>query len=346
MKALDNKCPSCSASINYDPKKELWHCEYCDSDFTLEELNKRSSNASSEENNKIEESIDVDSYTCKNCGATVMADTNTASTFCVYCGNTTILKNKLTGIYAPKYIIPFKNTKDEIIENFKGLQKGRPLMPKFFNNPKNIDKITGIYIPFWLFDIGIKGNVVFTANRVTSWTSGNYEYTKTDYYELERGADLTFNKIPADGSSRFDDKLMQSLEPFEYKKMEKYNHAYLSGFLAEKYDVGKEETEKIVKERAINTTLSMMRSTCSGYSAVLEKNLNLNNNTRNVSYVLLPVLMLNVNYRGKNYTFAMNGQTGKIVGNIPVHIGKAIAMWIINFILILVICSVVWMVFK
>lgn len=346
MKALDNKCPSCAASINFDPKRQLWHCEYCDCDFTLDELNKRTSNASSEENNKVVETIDVDSYSCKNCGATLIADEHTASTFCVYCGNTAIIKNKLTGIYAPNYVIPFKNTKEEIVKNFVSLQKGRLLMPKFFNDPKNIEKITGIYIPFWLFDVNVKGNAEFNGTRIQSWTRGNYRYTKTDTYKLLRSADLTFYKIPADGSSRFNDELMQSLEPFDYEKLEKYNHAYLSGFLAEKYDVENEEALKIASERALNSTMAELKNTCLGYSTVTERKNDLLNKILTTNYVLLPVWMLNVKYNSKMYTFAMNGQTGKIVGNIPVHKGKAVLLWIVSFVLILGICSVVWMVAK
>lgn len=345
-KALDNKCPSCAAPIIFDIKKQLWHCEYCESNFTLEELNKRSSNASSEENNKVRETLDIDEYTCKNCGAKVLADEHTASTFCVYCGNTTILKNKLTGIYAPDYLIPFKNTKDEIITNFKNLQKGRPLMPKLFNEPKNIEKITGIYIPFWLYDIKVTGNTEFTGTRIRSWTSGNYRYTKTDTYKLIRGADLNFDRIPVDGSSRFANDLMQSLEPFSYQKFEKYNHAYLSGFLAEKYDVDDKTSLKDALDRANNSTINEMKKTCHNFASVIETKNELNKKILETDYVLLPVWMLNVKYGNKNYTFAMNGETGKMVGNIPIHKGKAILMWIIIFLLSLIILTIGWVVFK
>ena len=345
-KALDNKCPSCAASIKFDIKKQLWHCEYCESDFTLEELNKRSSNASSVENNKVRETIDVDEYTCKNCGAKVIADEHTASTFCVYCGNTTILKNKLTGIYAPDYLIPFKNTKDEIVINFKNLQKGRPLMPKLFNDPKNIEKITGIYIPFWLFDIRVLGEAEFRGLRVKSWTSGDYRYTKTDTYKLIREADLSFDRIPADGSSRFANDLMQSLEPFSYDKFVKYNHAYLSGFLAEKYDVDENVSLEEAKKRAENSTIDEMRSTCSSYSGVSLSNNMLSKNALETDYVLLPVWMLNVKYGDKTYTFAMNGETGKMVGNIQVHKGKAVLMWVIVFLITFIVLTIGWVVFK
>lgn len=345
-KVLDNKCPHCYASISFDIEKQLWHCEYCDSDVTLEELNKREKNASSVLNNKIRETLDVSEYTCENCGAQVITDENTASTFCVYCGNVAILKNKLTGIYAPDYIMPFKNTKEEIIKNFINLQKGRPLMPKLFNDPKNIEKITGIYIPFWLYDVNISGTADFKGLKVSSWTSGDYRYTKTDTYRLERSANVEFDRIPSDGSSRFPNDLMQSLEPFEYDKLEKYNHAYLAGFLAEKYDVSEQDASESVLERSTNSTIDKMKETCRNYSSVSLSNDSLTKKITEVDYVLLPVWMLNVQFGGKNYTFAMNGQTGKMVGNIPVHKGKAVLMWVVSFIIIFLILTIGWMVFK
>lgn len=344
-KALDNKCPSCGAAITFDIKKQLWHCEYCENDFNLDELNKRSSNASSLENNKVRETIDVNEFTCKNCGAKVITDELNVSTFCVYCGNVAILKNKLTGIYAPDYIIPFKNTKDEIIINFKNLQKGRPLMPKLFNNPKNIEKITGIYIPFWLFDVRVSGNANFHGEKVSSWTTGNYRYTKTDTYELERKADILYLKVPVDAASRFPNDLMQSLEPFDYEKLVKYNHAYLAGFLAEKYDVDEVASKLDAITRSFNSTIDKMKSTCPFYSGVRLKNETLNKELMNSNYVFLPVWLLNINYNNKTYTFAMNGQSGEMVGNIPIHKGKAVLMWVSIFLLSFLLLSIGWWLF-
>lgn len=344
-KALDNKCPSCSASITFDIKKQLWHCEYCESDWTIDDLNKRTSNASSEENNKVHKTMDVLEYTCKNCGSKVITDELNVSTFCVYCGNVAILKNKLTGVYAPDYIIPFKNTKDEIVVNFKNLQKGRPLMPKLFNDPKNIEKITGIYIPFWLYDINISGKAIFHAEDISVWTRGDYRYTKTDTYRLTRSADIEFNKVPVDGSSRFDNTLMQSLEPFEYEKLVKYNHAYLAGFLAEKYDVDDKMSKENAIERSVSSTVSEMKSTCRRYSSVRLSSESLNKVVNDTKYVFLPVWMLNIKYKDKIYTFAMNGQTGEMVGNIPVHKGKAVLMWISVFVIMFLLLSIGWWLF-
>lgn len=340
-RALDNKCPACGAPILYKPNLKKWKCDYCKSEFTLEEM-KKYNNASNEKNNikeevKTEKQKEKDNtnyyeYNCKDCGAKIIADENTAATFCVYCGNTAILKEKLSGKFAPDMIIPFKNEKEKAIEAFKSLNKGRPLMPNFFNDEKNIEKIKGVYIPFWLYDVKVSGELDATSTTSTTWTVGDTVYTKTDTYRLEREGEMSFNKIPVDGSTRFDNDIMNTIEPFNYSELEEYNHAYLSGFLAEKYDVDEETSFKDAEERSLNSARDTIKDDM-GMGIKTIVNDTLASTKLLTKYVLLPVWMINVKYKDKFYTFAMNGQTGEFVGNIPVDKKKAFIYGILTFII-------------
>lgn len=349
MEVLDNKCPACGAKITFNPKNQMWDCEYCGSKFTLEEMQKYDNASSKEANEKPKEKEykkleNLDVYRCKNCGAEVMADETTTATFCVYCGSTTILKDKITDGIAPTQIIPFKNVKEEAIKSFKALSKGRPLMPKFFNDPKNIEKITGVYIPFWTYDLNVSGDIDFNYDRITTWSDYNYHYRKKDTYLAKRQANMNFKKVLVDGSSRFDDDLMDSLEPFEYKDLVEYNHAYLSGFLAEKYDIDKEKSITRANTRAMNTAVDETKATIPEVSAFVTSN-NLNIKKVQDDYILLPVWMVNVKYKEKYYTFAMNGQTGKIVGNIPLDKPKVVIMTLIIYILLTALSfAILWLV--
>lgn len=339
-RALDNKCPACGAPILYKPNLKKWKCDYCKSEFTLEEM-KKYNNASNEKNNikeevKTEKQKEKDNtnyyeYNCKDCGAKIIADENTAATFCVYCGNTAILKEKLSGKFAPDMIIPFKNEKEKAIEAFKSLNKGRPLMPNFFNDEKNIEKIKGVYIPFWLYDVKVNGELDATSTTSTTWTVGDTVYTKTDTYRLEREGEMSFNKIPVDGSTRFDNDIMNTIEPFNYSELEEYNHAYLSGFLAEKYDVDEETSFKDAEERSLNSARDTIKDDM-GMGIKTIVNDTLASTKLLTKYVLLPVWMINVKYKDKFYTFAMNGQTGEFVGNIPVDKKKAFIYGILTFV--------------
>ena len=336
-RALDNKCPSCGAPIKYNAKTQNFKCEYCFSEFTLEEM-KKFNNASSDENNKEETVKKVEktkdngkyvTYLCKNCNAEIIADENTAATFCLYCGSTAILKDKLSGKFAPSKIIPFKKDKSVAIDAFTKLRKGRPLVPKSFVSKENIEKITGLYIPFWLYDLKVSGELQAKSTKVTTWRVGNYTYTKTDIYAMDSDGEMIFEGVPVDGSSRFENDIMNAIEPFNYRELEKYNHAYLSGFLAEKYDVPKEEAISDANKRALKSTLDKMLSDMKVPGIKTVTNNSLAPSTLKTEYALLPVWMVNVKYGGKYYTFAMNGQTGEFVGNIPLDKKKAVLYFII-----------------
>lgn len=334
---LDHKCPKCNAVLKFNPHGQNWKCEYCRSEFSLNELleyEEKANKVLDEKQANVENINGMDVYICNNCGAQIIADENTSTTSCVYCKNTAILKNKLQGEFNPKYVIPFRHTKEDAINAFKKLGKGKILMPKAFNDLKNINEMSGIYIPFWLYNYDADGTIEANCNRITTWTSGNYRYTKTDTYLATRSGKMSFENIPVDGSKRFENDIMNSIEPFDYKDLKNFNYSYLSGFLSEKYDVTKEEAEEDAKSRAKSSFVDEIKKDIKGYNTVLVKSQNINLNNPQNSYVLLPVWMLNIKYKDKIYTFAMNGQTGKLIGNIPIDKKKAILLWIIMFVAI------------
>lgn len=345
MNSLDNKCPGCSAPIKFNPIKQCWSCEYCGSDFTLEEMQKYN-NASNEKVNikqeKVVKTEEIDSYHCKNCGAIIVADEHTTSTFCVYCGSTAILKERIQNNRVPDMIIPFKKVRDDSISAFKKISKGRPLMPKFFNKVENIEKIRGVYIPFWLYDIKVGGDMTLKAENVQRWSRGDTTYIKTDIYDVYREGSMNFNGIPVDASTRFTDDIMNTIEPFDYKELTEYNHAYLSGFLAEKYDVEMDKAIQIASSRALESGKeTIMNDSKYKYESIKIKQNNLTVQENTAKYILLPVWMVNVKYGNKMYLFAMNGQTGEFVGNIPLDVKKTILYTIMIFIICLILCILI-----
>ena len=331
---LDSKCPGCGAKITFEPASNKWVCDHCGNSYTLEEIQKHK-NASSEEKNTDIEAENVDdydeyiSYNCKNCGAEIITDAQTTATFCVYCGNTAILRNKLSGKFTPSRIIPFKKVQKDAEDAFSKLSKGRPLVPKDFTDQKNIEKIRGIYIPFWFHTFKVGGELNFRGETYQHWSTGNTHYTKTRVYDVEREGTALFESVPVDGSTRFDNALMNTIQPYDYKELVPYNHAYLSGFLAERYDVEAEETRKEVEKDVIDKTRSLFRASASQYTIKRTTTDTLKTEDYKLEYVLLPVYMVNVKYMGKMHTFAMNGQTGEFIGDIPVDRKKAVRIVII-----------------
>lgn len=332
MEVLDNKCPSCGAKIDFNPINQMWDCKYCGSKYSLDDM-KKYDNASNIKNNTVNSNSfnGMTNYHCKNCGAEIIADDTVTATFCVYCGSTAILKEKIDSGRAPDLIIPFKNTKESAAKAFENLTKGKPLMPKKFKELKNIEKISGVYIPFWAYDITGDGSITFDCSDVSTWSDSEYRYEKTSNYETTVEGHFDYDKVLADGSSRFRDDLMDSIEPFNFKELKEYNHAYLSGFLAEKYDIDEDKSLKRAIDRSMKTCINLSDREINHNNTSVSKN-NINLVKKKTSYIMLPVWMVNIKYKDKIYTFAMNGQTGKMVGNIPVGIKETIIMGLIIFI--------------
>ncbi len=345
MEVLDHKCPSCTANIKFNPKTQRWDCEYCGASYELEDFEKyeKEMQKNSEAKSTVEiDDIEIEEYHCPNCGAVVVADKNTTATSCVYCGNTTVIKKRLQGEFKPEKIIPFANVKDDAQKEFYRFSKKKWFAPKDFYDMKNIKEVKGVYIPFWLYNIDTDGGITASAQRISSWSSGNYRYTKTDYYNIERTGSMSFERIPADGSTKFDDDIMDSIEPYNYDKLKDFSMSYMSGFLAEKYDVSEEDSYIRAESRSKNSSIQALKETIKGYSNVTIISNNINSIKKNSEYVLLPVWLLNINYKDKIYKFAMNGQTGKMVGNVPISypklLLKALGLWLpISIILTIII---------
>jgi len=345
-KVLDEKCLNCGASIKFDSKKHKFICEYCHGEFTIDEINKHKKELKKENNLTREFSLmeDMEGYHCNSCGAEIISLENIASTSCIYCKSSAIIKNRLTGIYKPDGIIPFKYNKEDAINKFKEICNGRPLIPKGFNSQENIQEMEGLYVPFWLYDTENNAYLSADCTKVSTWMDSRYAYTKTSYYKVERGGKIKFSSIPNDAATRFDDKIMNAIEPFNYNDLKEFNTSYLAGYLSEKYDVKADDAYKNSKERIENDSRNYLKNSINGYNSIVVKE-----NTNDIiihetKYVLLPVWVLNIKYKDKIYHFAMNGQTGKLVGEIPVDKKKLILSIIITFILSILLVLVIFLI--
>jgi predicted RNA-binding Zn-ribbon protein involved in translation (DUF1610 family) len=258
------------------------------------------------------------SYSCPSCGGEIITDNNTAATTCPYCGNHAIITKKLSGFLRPDYVIPFQLDKNYAMDALKNFYKNKPLLPKKFASENKIESIVGIYVPFWLFDCNANAAIHYKAARVKFWSDSRYDYTKTDTYHVFREGAIEFEKVPVDGSKKMDYTLMEAIEPYDYKTMTDFASAYLSGYLADRYDVDADSAKPRANERLKRSVEKMFSETVVGYSSCIAENVNIAFSNGSVRYALMPVWMLNTKYGDKIYSFAMNGQTGKFIGNLPI----------------------------
>ena len=341
LSVLEFKCPCCNATLHFGSTTQKMKCDYCDNTFDLETVRAYAESEATVSSPEItwDESSGqqwndndighIQSFLCDACGGELITDDHTAATFCPYCGNAAILPGRVSGGLKPEAIIPFKTTKQDAQAAFLKLCSGKPLLPKFFTQKQQIEKITGIYVPFWLYDCtaDLKGN--YKATRVHTWSDSRYTYTKTDHYLLKRHADASFSGIPMDGSTKMEDKFMESIEPFDYSQLIDFDTAYLSGFFADKYDVEAIAGESRIRQRVENAMNDQIQTSMLGYTTAVPASRQLNIDHSHAKYVLLPVWVLNTKYNGNIYTFAMNGHTGKMTGAFPIC-PKRSAAWFVG----------------
>lgn len=334
---IEYKCPCCDAGLVFGSDVQQLTCEYCGTTFEIDAV--KAYNESRQEQQEQFEWEEADTHTwseaeqetmrafqCPTCGGEIVTDEHTAATFCPFCDNPTIMPARVSGGLKPDGVIPFKTSKEDAKAAFLNLCKGKPLLPKFFTEDQRLEKITGMYVPFWLYDCSGEMDGCYKATRVHHWSDVHYNYTRTEHFLLNRSADAAFTGIPMDGSTKMEDTFMESIEPYDYSQVEDFDMAYLTGFLADKYDVESKAGEPRIRQRVSTSLEDLIQPTLVGYSTVIPTRKHVNVRHGQIRYVLMPVWVLNTRYKDKLYTFAMNGQTGKITGTLPIC-PKRTAAW-------------------
>ena len=346
------QCPACMGPLHFVGESGRLECDYCGSDFNVAEIEalykekeQKAAKAAEDTANApvtkdgsewdvsgLNEDWGADAegmraYSCPSCGAELLCEATTAATSCPYCGNPTVVPGQFSGILKPDYVLPFQLSKEDAIKALKKHYRKKPLLPSTFSKANHLEEIKGVYVPFWMYDGEASGSAQFHATQVHTYTSGDYEITETSHYDVRRAGSLGFEKIPVDASSKMPDDYMDSIEPYDYSALKPFSTAYLPGFLADKYDVSVEDSRERADKRCVGSLICALQGTVSGYTTCNETSRNIHLKRGKVQYALLPVWLLNTKWEGKDFLFAMNGQTGKLVGNLPVSTKRVIGLF-------------------
>lgn len=262
-----------------------------------------------------------------------MADRTTAVMRCPYCGNQTIAPAQFSGQIRPDYIIPFAHTKKQAVEKYKSFYQKRFLLPASFKTDSHVQEIQGVYVPFWMFSGRTYVDGRYVAYDETKDDKGNK--VKSRYFDEYRKGYLDYKNVPADASKRMEDDLMDSVEPYKLDELKDFSLTYLPGFLAERYDVSEEECLERAHNRTEGSLSEQVKATIK-HDGIEEKAEKFEHKKESSNYALLPVWLLVTKWNNKTYKFAMNGQTGKMVGDLPVSAGKLMAVVVPLFFLVMI----------
>jgi len=339
-KTTNYQCPACTGPLHYDGTSGKLVCDYCGSAYDVKDIEARYAKKQAAADTAAEgdaekaarlprqdspvwseaEAEGLNSYSCPTCGAELVCDETTAATTCPYCGNPTVLGGQLSGKLKPEYIIPFRMDKKTAIENLKKYYKGKAFLPKAFKESNHIEEIQGVYVPFWLYDGRMEARGAYKAEISESHRDGDYIVTTTRHFDVARVGDADFVRVPVDGSSKMPDAHMDAID------LKPFSTAYLPGFLADRYDEDDKKCAARVLTRMKNSTAAALHDTLGGYTGVQTLSEQIDPRTLEPHYALLPVWMLHTRWKEQDFLFAMNGQTGKLIGDLPVDKGR-VAAW-------------------
>lgn len=327
MAAITYKCPNCDGGLMFDPASQNYHCEYCLSDFTQEEMDALKP--------------DNDSavlYNCPSCGAQIVAEATTAATFCYYCHNPVVLAGRLEGEFEPDYVIPFQIDRERAGEIFSEWIRKKKYVPKAFYDKRQIETMTGVYFPYWIYNCKVDGVLDAQGTRLRTWDTAGMRYTETKIYDVKRQGTMEVDHVARNGLRKANRRLVDGVMPYQMEEKKRFSMGYLSGFLAENRDMQKEEFVTDVRTEVRDFALSSLQSQAGEYSSMKVRRREADLRDEIWGYALLPVWTLTYNdkAKGKIYYFALNGQTGKICGQLPVDKKKLVGLFLSIYLPLLV----------
>ena len=336
---MEYKCPCCGGHLEFDATSQNIKCPYCETEFDIsqftdetkaEELQDTKESEQDEKTNEwhADELKGMYVYACKSCNGEIIGDETLGATRCPYCGNTVVMKEQFSGDLRPDLIIPFSKTKEEAIQNLESHVKQSIFAPAEYKSRDSLEEIRGVYVPFWLYDTDADFDMNFTTRVMgRKWREGDFICQEYKDFHIQKAGMVDFHDVPVDASTKMADELMDSLEPFDLSAAVAFNPVYMAGYAADRYDVDQKQNEGRLDERVRDFVNHDVRNELREYAAVQYVGGHVNIGAKKAKYVLLPVWVLSSTWNGEIYTYAMNGQTGKVSGKIPVDSASVRKYW-------------------
>lgn len=301
------KCKNCGGNSIYSPEHKGMYCPFCDSENSQE---------------RTDEAGDM--KLCPNCGGELQVEEHTSAIQCPYCEHYIILNERVEGEYAPVKLIPFTYSKDMVKKLMKENFGKKIFAPTDFLSEVRLNSMEGEYVPFWLYDYDARCQYDGEGTKVHVHRVGDTEITETSYYHVVRDMSIHYKEIPADASLKMTDEIMDLMEPYQYQEMVDFQPQYLSGFLGEKYNLSAAELEGRARSKMSDSAETYLRQSISGYTRLVQHQKDVSIRDQKAKYVLLPVWKYIYKYKEQLYPFYINGQTGKIVGSVPISKTKVL----------------------
>lgn len=325
METISYKCSNCGGGLVFDPNTQKFKCEFCNSEFIQREVNhtKPSPEQSWQQSTSqtaTDAAGEMTAYNCPSCGGEIVTDATTAATFCHYCHSPVVMSGKMSGEFRPDYILPFTIDRQRAVEILTKWVKKKRYVPKGFFSSSQIEKMTGVYYPYLLYNCKVDTKLNAEGTNVRRWINCDTEYTETKVYSIRRGGNMEVEHITRNALQKDEHQLADSVMPFDMTKAQPFSSGFLSGFVAENRNMKPQDFEAEIEQEVKKFALDKLRGQVSGYGSIAVKSAQANIRSHEWKYALMPVWTITYNDKkdNKHYYFAINGQTGSTCGELPV----------------------------
>ena len=325
----DATCPSCSASIKFDPASGTLTCPYCGYSESIPQPELDANQTAQEL--RFEDALEKDNFDwgeekkiviCNACSAESVYDVLEVANVCPYCGSNHVMESGAENALAPNGVIPFAITREQADKNFKSWMQGKLFAPNEAKRSAKADAFNGVYLPFWTFDTQTSSqySAQYGIDRTEVDKEGKSRIV-TDWYRTSGFYQEFIDDHLVRATNRYDAKLLHSVEPFDTNNSKSYNKTYLSGYIAERYSIGLEDGWKIAQEGIhdrLHTAISQQIQRENRADRV--RNLQFSTSYSNITYkyIMLPIWLSSFRYKSKTYQFVVNGQNGRVGGESPI----------------------------
>lgn len=326
----DKKCPACGGTMEFDPTDGGLVCPFCGSKYKIEAKKDENDSTSAaeldfenaESRGNCDWGVKKKTIICKMCGAESIYDELDLASECPYCGSNQVMEEKDVDTLAPGGVCPFKVDKKSAGERFKSWIKGKWFCPKEAKEKAKPEAFKGVYIPCWTFDTDTVSEYTGQYGKERRVTNSKGETRTTiDWYTTSGTYKKFINDNLQIATNRYDTEIFKSIQPFNTEDNLLYKPEYITGFIAERYSIGLDDSWEGARLDIESILRSGIISQIKGHHMTSHvRNVVFDTEYSNIKfkYLLLPIWISSFKYKDKVYNFMVNGQTGKVGGKTPI----------------------------
>lgn len=320
LKANDCSCPSCGATMRYNPEKQKLYCDNCQSckDIEFEALLMKHGWEEKDRLKNLKEFANATkALKCPNCGANVVLNKYEYSKECPYCGSNLVDRSAEDTNLAPDGILPFMFSDAVASQKYRDGIRKKWFVPNAFKKAPPTENIRGIYIPSFGYDAD--ATTSYTGKLATDHTrrdSNGHTHTYTTYQNISGTHKSQQRDILVETSTKVNQDEFEKIKPYHMNKAVAFKQGFIMGYSVEAYENSLEECKKIADKIMDEIIRSQILSKYM-YDRVVYFNMSTTQENKKYMYYLLPIYKCDYTYKNKRYTTIMNGQTGKVGGGYP-----------------------------